>query len=437
MASLSQEKNGGWRVLFLRPGQTRGSVRLGKMPEAEAREIAGHIEHLWACQVKNRPCSKVTERWVTSIYSDPAMQWLYDRMAAAGLVTPREGTLDQRRAAPKLGSFLREYIDFRVDLKPSTRRHLEQVRERLVEYFGEETLLENITPGDTDEWRRWLGEKLGENTIRRFCGRGKQFFRAAVRKRAITQNPFFDMKNCTVQANRGREFFITQEVAERVLEACPDAEWRLIFALARYAGLRTPSETLALTWSDVDWERNRMTIQSPKTERYAGKDSRVIPIFPELRPFLDEAFEQAESGTVHVINRYRDTSVNLRTQMLRILKRASIEPWEKLFQNLRASRATELAAEFPSHVAAAWLGHSTLVAQKHYWQVTEADFDKAAHLGAKSGTIKGSQVPSTRGDSGQENSKNIEKNRVFLNEKAPPVGLEPTTQRLTAACSTD
>jgi len=44
---------------------------------------------------------------------------------------------------------------------------------------------------------------------------------------------------------------------------------------------------------------------------------------------------------------------------------------------LRASRATELASEHPAHVAAAWLGHSTLVANKHYWQVTDADFAKA------------------------------------------------------------
>lgn len=27
---------------------------------------------------------------------------------------------------------------------------------------------------------------------------------------------------------------------------------------------------------------------------------------------------------------------------------------------------------------AAWLGHSTLVAAKHYWQLTDADFERAA-----------------------------------------------------------
>src|SRR5262245_13558685 len=58
---------------------------------------------------------------------------------------------------------------------------------------------------------------------------------------------------------------------------------------------------------------------------------------------------------------------------------AGRDPWPKLFQNLRASRATELARHHPGHVAAAWLGHSTTVASRHYWQVTEEDFDRALH----------------------------------------------------------
>jgi len=49
-----------------------------------------------------------------------------------------------------------------------------------------------------------------------------------------------------------------------------------------------------------------------------------------------------------------------------------------MFQNLRASRATDLANEYPAHVAAAWLGYSVIVANKHYWQVTDGDFEAAA-----------------------------------------------------------
>ena len=63
-----------------------------------------------------------------------------------------------------------------------------------------------------------------------------------------------------------------------------------------------------------------------------------------------------------VISRYRASNANLRTQLMRIIKAAELTPWPKLFQNLRASRATELAAEHPGHVAAQWLGRSNAIA---------------------------------------------------------------------------
>ena len=82
----------------------------------------------------------------------------------------------------------------------------------------------------------------------------------------------------------------------------------MLFALSRYGGLRCPSKHLALNWADVDWERSRITRETPKTEHHEGGDPRVVPLFPELRPYLEECFEQAEPGTEHVITRYRDAT---------------------------------------------------------------------------------------------------------------------------------
>ena len=67
---------------------------------------------------------------------------------------------------------------------------------------------------------------------------------------------------------------------------------------------------------------------------------RWVPIFPELRPYLEEVFERADEGTVSIITRNRDTNANLRTQLTRIIRHAGLEPWPKLFHNLRASRET-------------------------------------------------------------------------------------------------
>lgn len=90
-----------------------------------------------------------------------------------------------------------------------------------------------------------------------------------------------------------------------------------------------------------------MTVRSPKTEHHAGGESRVVPLFPELRPLLEAVFDEAEPGTEYVITRYRNTNANLRTQLERILHRAGVNPWPKPFHNLRATRETELAETFP------------------------------------------------------------------------------------------
>ncbi len=145
-------------------------------------------------------------------------------------------------------------------------------------------------------------------------------------------------RSAATEANAGGLGF-TSEVADKVLAACPDNEWRLIFALARFGGLRTPSETLLLRWADVDWELCRLLIRSPKTEHHDGKDSRLVPIFSELRPHLEAAWDQAVDGAEFVINRYRDGNANLRTQLQRIIAKAGLTSWPKLFQNLRSTRA--------------------------------------------------------------------------------------------------
>ena len=78
-----------------------------------------------------------------------------------------------------------------------------------------------------------------------------------------------------------------------------------------------------------------------------------------------------------VITRYRDSAVNLRTRLLKTMKRIGVTPWPRLWQNMRASRETELVERFPAHVVAAWIGHSVDIAQTNYLPVTDEHFRKA------------------------------------------------------------
>lgn len=167
-------------------------------------------------------------------------------------------------------------------------------------------------------------------------------------------------------------------------------------ALSRYGGMRRPSEHLLLKWSDVDWEQGKILVHSPKTERHKGGESRYTPLFPELRPYLLEAFEQAEDGATYCITRYRGyddvTRLNLRTLLHKIIVRAGLKPWPKAWHNLRATRQTELEEDYPTHVVCAWLGNSPEVARKHYLQVTDEHFARATVCAAQNQAQQPAQI---------------------------------------------
>ncbi len=370
MASISTDKRGHTRILFIGTDGKRRTIRLGKCGRKQAELFRAHVEHITAAQRTGTAVSKVTASWLSEL---SARQ--YDALVRAGLA-------DERRRAT-LGAFLDEYIAACRDLKAATLVVYGHSRRNLVDFFGCDKPLSSISEGDAEKWRRWLiyNEGLSDNTVRRRCGMAKQFFRAAIQHRYLDRNPFEHLSS-TVRGNREKFHFVTVEEAERVLDACPDAEWRLIFALSRFGGLRCPSEHAQLKWSDVHWDADAITVRSPKTEHHPGKESRSVPIFADLRPYLEEAYELAEPGAVFVVPRCRQSGGNLRAQFGRIIQRAGLTPWPKLFHNLRATRQCELSDRFPEYQVCEWVGNTPDVAKEHYLRVRSEHFRDASRFSA-------------------------------------------------------
>ena len=376
MASISKNSKGFKRICFTDAKGHRRAIYLGRMANKQAESILTQVEVLVTAAAAQVSPPLETAMWLGKIGEE-----LHRKLSNVGLTDERQS--DGKPARHTLKQFLDAYIASRHDVKKSTQTFYGHTRRCLIEYFGPTKKLGAITFADASKWRRWLSdeEELAESTVRRRCTMARQFFADAVDDRLIGDNPFRKLKGIGVKANRSRDYFISRQDAEKVIDACPDAEWRLIFALSRYGGLRCPSEHVALRWGDVNLETGRMTVHSPKTEHHEGKDYRVIPIFPELRAYLEDARELAgelaDDSTAPVITRYNDPKCNLRSQLVRIIKRAGLKPWPKLFQNLRATRETELAEEFPIQAACAWIGNSKKVALSHYLQVTDAHFEAA------------------------------------------------------------
>lgn len=386
MASLSRSKSGEWRILVV-VGDRRPAIRLAAAtPIKSARKTWAMVEGLAACKAGGNQPDDALAEWLKDIPDA-----LHEKIVRAGLADTR-----QPDAIATLGELIERYRAT-TTVKPSTMLAYEQTFAGLLDKFGKGAPLPNIGTAQVDEWRRSLGEAgISQATIskRIFVARG--LFTRAVRWGMLPSNPFGHLRPGP-QDNPKRKRFVTRDEIARVLDACSSSSWRCIFALARYAGLRMPSEGLGLRWVDVDWNAGLLTVHSPKTEHHAGHAVRGVPILPELRAVLMRAFEEAEPGSVFVIPHCRDTTRNLRTQAHRIIKSAGLTPWPKTFVNLRGSFATEVAASFPAYVASAWLGHSVEIAERHYTSVRPEDFKRA---------VSGFGTPTGGADSGAPRAQN-------------------------------
>ena len=124
----------------------------------------------------------------------------------------------------------------------------------------------------------------------------------------------------------------------------------------------------------VNWEKCKIRIEVPKKEHLDGHEIRHIPIFPEIRPYLEWAFHNVPDGTVEVIPKKLHNEGVLYAALRRSLRRLGINPWPKLLVNCRASLETELSRTKPNHKVLAYLGHSREVAEDHYLMTTDDDF---------------------------------------------------------------
>lgn len=330
----------------------------------QARQIMLYVEGLITAKLSNTQMGQDVARWVGEVTGK-----LRSRLAELGLIQDVETV--------SLGAFVDRYIADHSG-KASTKTVWRRCQKHLQSFFKAGKLIHDIGKADAVKFRAFLIRKgLADNTVRRTCGIAKQFFEYACEVELITRNPFRQRSivTTTTGSPKGRRAYVSEADARKIFEACPDLQTKLLFALARWGGLRIPSEPLALRWDDVDFAAKRITVTVPKLAHLEGKETRTIPLFPELQELLLDAYKLREGD--RVITLAPDVSKNFRTRFTRIITRAGVDPWPKLFHTLRASRQTDLEDRFPAHVVCEWIGNSPRVAREHYLTTLDRHFDEA------------------------------------------------------------
>ena len=393
MASLSHDSNGTRRIQFVSPDGERRAIRLGEVPAKVAEMVLRRVEALVAHAIAGTPHDADLSAWLRDV---PPV--LYQKLVRVGLAVPRV----EDAAAPvvTLAALIEKFLR-RATGKPATRKVYAQCGASLRDYFGETAPLASITPEAADAWRAWLMEphpivvgrararvvkRLAVATQAKRLEVARQIFAKAIRWGMIDRNPFEGIRGGS-KVNVSRWRYISRDETAAIVEACSSPQWRAIVGLARYGGLRVPSELIGLRWADLErravdgrevWS---LRVRSPKTEHHGdGHGQRFVPVCEELFAILEDCRRQAGAAESRIVPGVADGTVNLRTEFARIVVRAGLAVWQKPFQNLRSSCETDWLEMFPGRIAAVagWMGHSPTVAMRHYAQVLPQHFGGAA-----------------------------------------------------------
>ncbi len=376
MASLSKDNRLTWTCALT--GKQK-KITLGTVPKKTAEVWKRRVEELIDAVRHGEEPPRDTREWLRGL--TPALR---EKLATVGLLGPGGGK------PTALEAFVLAFIaDKEGTVKPATKSKYEQVKTRTTAFFGNDRDIRTITVGDAMAFSAWLrqeapkGAGLGENTARKRCADFSVMLAWAVAHEAIGKNPFADKRipKMVGAAGADRRHHLPHKDAVAIMEACrqmENLELAAMFALCRWGGLRA-GECLLLRWDEVDWEKGRFTVLSPKTEHHQGKDRRVVPLFPEIERALLPLQEKAAVGEKRVLPSFKTTQWGAKSLKV-ACKRAGVATWKRIWQNLRATRATELADCFPPYLCAEWLGHSNEVADQNYRRATEEHFAAAAQF---------------------------------------------------------
>ena len=227
----------------------------------------------------------------------------------------------------------------------------------LLAHFGERTPVSACTRDGAEMFAAMLRDRsLAEATVRQHIRHAKACFGLGMKRDLVEFNPFDRIVSASIAAARGR--CISRGEALAILAELPTDDHRAVVALNRFAGLRVPSEPLALTWGRVDFARLELNVWAQKT-----KSERVVPMDPIVASALRVLCPHEPDPDCPVIE---VSDNNLARTLRNAARRAGVEPWDRPFQTMRQSCETDWADVLPPHVVADLMGHSEDVSRRHY-----------------------------------------------------------------------
>ncbi len=275
------------------------------------------------------------------------------------------------KRTPSIKRLCAEWLNSADGRGLETRRKNSQALDHLVEVFGKRSI-NTLTVADAKSLAGRMAVKntqgqLSKGTISKRLQTIKQFGQWCCDADYVGFNPFAILKPGNGKPDATKKRFVSDQEVDKLLNTIESPEWRLVVVMARYCGLRIPSELVGLKWEHVEWDLERIRIVQAKTV------ARLCPLFHryvlrELKA-LRKSLDRDGNETEMVFGRWDlHSKSNLRTGLNRMIARAGLAPWPRVFHNQRASRCTELLNDkgLSAKEVATYMGNSPAVIMEHY-----------------------------------------------------------------------
>jgi len=185
----------------------------------------------------------------------------------------------------KLEDFIQKYLEWSEATKSKNTFITDyKACKDFFQYFGN-IKLSQIHLAELENWKVWLVSKrmLAKTTANIRIRHIKSMFSKAVEWNYLEENPAKKLKQYKVP--KGKPDFLTEEEVKKLFSIIKNKTHLAIFNLLYFTGMRL-SESLNLTWEDVDFEEGFIRVRSSKDFHTKNYKERFIPVHQKLYEHL-------------------------------------------------------------------------------------------------------------------------------------------------------
>src|SRR5215467_3880187 len=277
-----------------------------------------------------------------------------------------------KQAVVTLGQWAEEYKTLEeVKQLRSYRERCQRIDQVIVPFFGNNTLLQDMTAKDVEAFRRTRGKDRAVATVNVDHNILKHMLKQAMKRDLVTRNVASLV--AAPKPKNARNRVLDPEEWTRLYSTAP-AWFKPVLLTGYHTGMRL-EEILGLTWDRVDLEKGRIFLPSHLTK--TGQE-RLVPITPTLRRELHrlrtlDGLTRIQ-GLVFTKNGKKISHSYLIVQ--RLCKEQKIDDF--IFHDLRHCAVTNLAdAGVDTETIMKIVGHSSVEMFLRYRTVRAEKLDAA------------------------------------------------------------